>query len=438
MRSGSLRVVGCFATYLLVGLLVGLLAGCSNSHAHPATPDNSSFVDTEGPRGWVCGSGERSVVDPRDEVAVLGFAPASVLDFAVGTHHAPLRWVDDGGPLRYGDGTLTVSPEQGEGTLEVAIERAGDVMLFSPESIWSGHGATCRYWFEIPVRVTLTSSGTALRETLHATLRTRHPRSAFLAVQTTSGLLGGAFSTRVRVEGQEVAPTRLSLHLAISERAMSGELIGDWYADPESVPYVFETLRLATWGPADCELNSFLTAFAEPIEDSVAESMLDRIANLGTLGVSWNDGARSTATLAFVPDLAGTCFEESFAANTFRVSTFGTITLRSADGRLDAELHGSATINTGPALTTDGIRLSSGSYESAGLTPAELGFPQVPADAVTLPHTSFSLTLDATDQFADPSTFTLWGHAPACASAEPPPHPACVLSDVVMKATFSR
>jgi hypothetical protein len=399
----------CFA--VASSLLAGL-GGCSGTHT--AAEPQPLLRDEADPAGWYCSGGSRSTVGDDEVVAELGFAPADVLAFAIGHHEATLRWSDDG--------DLDVSPERDSSTLNLEVERAGDVVLFKPDNAYTGHGSTCELWYEIPVRLALNSEGGALDEAFSATLRTRRPDAAFLRVTSEGGELDGALEALLSFQGMELEPEELLLSVGFSRTSASGVLEGRWQLPP-SEEYVPDRKTLALWGPADCGRLQLAVDFTASRYGRLARSMVNVLRDLAGVRVTWSDGSSTAARTAFTTDADGACFTPIYdpSATWAHTQLDGFLELQTDDGRLDGSYEVTAAISGDSTLALAGhtIRVAMETNASEGpMAPSELGFVRITTADVPRPSMSLTLTVNGDRTLDTDSEIILWSNELVC---EPDP-----------------
>jgi hypothetical protein len=413
------------------------VSACSGTHGRggPESPEanESALRDEVDPRGWYCTTGSRTAAGDDEVVSELGFAPSEVLDFAIGRYEAPLRWSDDP--------QLRLEPETDESTIEIEIERAGDVMLFEPDTVYTGRGSSCEYWYEIPVRVTLRSDGGALDETFVATMRTVKPEVAFIHVSAEGGAVDGALAAQFLGEEGALAPNQLILTLSVSRSNVSGVIDADWSIPATSTsPLTSEYRAVAHWGAADCSRRAVAVDLAEPTYGVRAQSMIDRLTNLTELDLTWTDGSVTTAHAAFTTDAMGACITLlSYPAAMWAVATLdGVLQLQTEDGRLDGTYAVAASIDgdTAEPPIQHSISVRKEIYASDGpMTPAELGFVRIPVTEVPRPSFSLNLILEGNGALNEDSAIILWRNELVC---EPDPAFCTDVFEAAERGAFSR
>lgn len=357
-----------------------LLAGClgtstgnpadakrdPDDQIEPESPNTSDPTEGDGVTGGFCQGGPVSAlaVDERSE---LGFSAADILAFAAGEHREVVRW----NPLR----DAAYGPEHGQGSIQVSVTAAGDVRYVGPPNIASegsdgagdgllggaeidiAHGG-CSGYLEIPVQLTLKTGGGALDEHMQATLRARSELAAELFAHPKPDMLGGALTVEETADGFRLG--QLDLSIQFTPFGMSGTLSGVLERRLGSGVTSGVTAAatgdrpLAEWGLGACFRRGYPLGLADAVAGVRPQDLLDALAAIETSQVTWKpDGETSAVTVAFAPAADGACFSLPEYEAGLEVSVAGRLSLRSADGRLDADWPGAFVVQVGEGGVPD-------------------------------------------------------------------------------------
>lgn len=361
-----------------------LLAACADtSSPTPATieeaPGEPAFADNRAgsiTNFYACEAGSTTALALTQRTE-LGFSANDVLEYAAGTHRATLTWPSDP--------TLEVGPEDGVQDLTIALEPRTDSARFhDPETEAIGHGATCRSWLEVDVRVTLQSTARALHETFDATLISKDVRVAFLAAQTEAPRLQGL----LEATQDGVPPYMMELDVTFSPFGVTGNLVARW---PDTA-YPFTTL--AHWGASRCDARAFALAPSQQLEGVSPKQLLDRISALERLTLTWLDGTRTSASLELELDDDGACvsLRDYLDAEGMDLEMTGTLSLESDDGRFSGSMPASLSRGFGDD-STDDLYLNVLS-NPAEVPAADLGFAEIDGTAFEPLYREFRLSVD--------------------------------------------
>lgn len=420
-----------FATALLACALSAACNDAGTSTGNPAPldgGDRGSETDNGGGlAGGYCKAGEATPL-ALDEDSPLGFSAEDILAFSAGAHVEPLRWstVDN----------VQLAPETGLGEVTITVTSKGTARHVEPDTsnptgqenflgglAIDGIGG-CRPWLEIDVEVAVTSAGGALDERFDGLLRAQHALHASLLQAIDPEDLGGAFSVTASgaLAGFELAGTSLSL--SFSPYSMGGTFGGYFTKDDGmSATAGFGRGPFAEFGAGKCTEGGFTVGADDAIEGVTASDVLDAVAAHDALALTWEDGAETTAALAFTAGAQGGCvLLGGEGAGTIRLAIEGTVALASADARLDGSWPGSiAAYVVGGAIERIELRLADHLMSNVMLGGDYYGFPSEDLSSYDAASISVGITvLDASVE----GTVTLTGYRFAdCARPEPQQDP---------------
>ena len=183
-----------------------------------------------------------------DEQSPLGFTANDTLTLAQGEHSAAFEWL----PAM----AFPYGPESGASAVRVTVTSSGAPRygLEAAPLREKAHVATddvtmfCRDHLELPVVVTLSTSGGAFAERFSATLTASEPARASLSRSLPAETLSGGFALN---DGEPFE--RVEVTLSFAEQAFSGSLqalIERTFGDSVSA-----TIQpLACWGPTSADI----------------------------------------------------------------------------------------------------------------------------------------------------------------------------------------
>jgi hypothetical protein len=238
-----------------------------------------------------------------DEPTELGFSAVEVLGRLAGPRSSPLEWAE---PVPNEEYVLEYGPERGASGIEVDVQ-ARDGRLLISQSVPrydAPEGTTCPpSALQIPVEVTLRSSGQALDEQFDTMLEASEPyRGRIRHTLSTRALHGGLSFYQVL----SLDPERsfwigsLGVELLVWENgslgSMSAEVGGGYTRRVEqlrALPAPAEqSPPLATWPSAQaCEGDArYLPSDARVLGFSVRD-VLERLAAPSARSLTWSDGS---------------------------------------------------------------------------------------------------------------------------------------------------
>jgi hypothetical protein len=423
MFSTLLRVM----IVLRTALLLVLLAACADSSSKPGgveeAPGEPALADNRpGSTAYfsICEAGRTTAVSLTQQTE-LGFSASDVLEYAAGEHHEPLTWLSDP--------TIAVGPEDGVQDLTIVLEPRSDSARFhDPETGPIGHGAACRSWLEVDVRVTLRSTARALHETFDATLVSKDVRVAHLAAQTEEPRLQGL----LEATQSGMRPSMMALVLAFSPFGVTGSLDAHWL-DTTSA-----RTTLAHWGASRCEGKAFALGPSQQLEGVSPQMLLDQISALERMTLTWLDGTRTTASVELEPDGNGACLSvrDYLDATGIDLQMNGTLTIESDDGRFSASMPASLSMGFGDE-STDDLHVSVLTSSPAEVPAADLGFPDIDGTELEPLHRELHVSLDPS---GEPSgTVSLRGvRRSNCVNTEPGGVFCEMVTEELETGTFSR
>lgn len=343
-----MRGYSLFAIALLVCVLA--CAGCADSGTstgNPSPKEDAGDRDMDGDsagglaNGGYCEAGAMTPLE-LDEDSPLGFAMTDILAFAEGTHEEAIRWNPQPG--------LELSPESGQGSITIIVTASGAPRFVEPKQPEGGNALIdlpaveggCVSWIEIDVDVTVETSGGALDESFEAVLRAHDPRTASIYATLDPTKLGGDFT--VDITGSELEGftlTDLYFEARFSQYGAGGTFRGllEHRSDDTDVAAGTGAEPFADFGAGTCGENAdgFTVALDDAIEGVTVQDALDLFNANGEVDITWETGAMTTSSLVFAPDTAGGCvLLDNEQVGDLTLLSDGTLTMVSADGRLDA------------------------------------------------------------------------------------------------------
>jgi hypothetical protein len=384
MQSHRLSCFGSSAIWLL------LAAACSGGQ----TGDLSGKGDRSDQKAGHENTGgceEHRAEVSFDEETEVGSAEA-LLRYAERTFDSPLSWKSAASGQAW-----SVGPESGEGTLHVTVERGAKayVLTYTPEEDDSGRelaaiGVQCpEARLGVEATVSVKTDDGALDESFDTVLRSEVPGVAMLNVPFDIDDLNGALSVTSSNASAELL--QLGLDAMLTGAGTTGSISGLEQVTHGSGPNDAVSASpavLAVWPGGDaCDAGKGLdVALSDDVLGGNGESALAAVTPATPVDISWRDGTATTLEVGIASSGAG-CFR----VDPSPVPELGgpvteypvTISLRSADGRLDGTYSGQVRAQIG-----NGRRQVLASVERAlsAAEVAESGFASVkpPADTESL------------------------------------------------------
>jgi hypothetical protein len=322
------------------GGLVLLVAGCSP--AAVLQEEEPVFPFLPAPSGCV------SVVERLehlDQPSPLGFSAVEVLARVSGDSASPLVWLPPAQSPAY---ELDYGPERGVSNVRLNVAAAEGDVLYRREVPASGapEDLECApAVLEVPVQVTIQSSGQALNETFRTQLRASTPYRAEFTQSLDPSSLGGGFQF---TNLSSLDPERsfsagpLSLHVTLWEGGSQGSLqtfIQSAYAKPSAelrprLEPPGEPPSVAVWPSAQsCPEDSSSLPSDAPLLGFSVDDVLHALAKSGERELEWANGDTTALDLEFVTPASELC---QAASETLDFDAL--VRARTRDGRLDAEL----------------------------------------------------------------------------------------------------
>ncbi|RYZ01626.1 MAG: hypothetical protein EOO73_34920 [Myxococcales bacterium] len=324
-------------------LALALAAGCSGGQ----TGDLSGKGDRSGQKVGHENSGgcdEKRVEIELDEPTEAGTAE-DLLAYAERTFDAPLEWKTAGQGQAW-----SVGPESGTGALHIGVARGAKAyrITYTPPQSQGGEeianvGVLCPpERLGVEATVSITTDGGALAESFETVLRSDTPGVAMLNVPFAVSELEGELS--VASSNPNAKLVQLGLDAVLTSAGTTGSISGLEQVTSGSVTGAGPAV-LAVWpGVQACGGGEGLEV---PLEDEVlgatGESTLAAVTPASPVPVQWLDGSSTTLQVG-IESTGGGCF----SINDSPVPGEGgpqaeypvTITLQSADGRLDGTYSG--------------------------------------------------------------------------------------------------
>ena len=258
----------------LAAALTFALCGCARSQrAQPElpTPLPSPFESVSAVERVAseCSQGSSSEV-ALDAITDTGFSAEDLLAYAEGSHDETIRWDMPEG--------IRIGPESRERALRISVERAGErARDFKPDTDVIGHGARCRPWLEVDVTVSLQSEDGALNERFDATLYSTDARVAYLHAKSAQLELAGELTVTRELPAENIAAASFMVMMTFSEHGVTGTLVSDWSRVVSSIDVAWdESIELAYWGRARCNMWDYSIGVEEPVELWSGEAEIGR------------------------------------------------------------------------------------------------------------------------------------------------------------------
>jgi len=376
-------------------LALGLVTGCEGGQTGDLSGQNGTGNET-GSEG--CDE-HRQKLASFDETTDAGSAN-QLLAFAERTFDAPLTWKAPPAGQAW-----SVGPESGSGSIHVSVTRGQSAYLLSytpHESNGSGSGAGVENVgvicpptrLAVEARVDVTTDGGALDESYDALIRSRTAGVAQLSVPFDPTRVSGTL--QISSSNPQAKLVQLQLAATLTTEGMTGSLAGleqvTHGSGPDSAVSASSAV-LAVWpDSAACQARGrdgggLGVAIEAEALGSTGEATLASLVPSQPVPISWLDGSDTTLTIGLEATGDG-CLrvEQDFPTESgsgVSVSYPVTISLRSADGRLDGTYQGSVVASgTGPdrAVIAEAVLpLSLSAVDESGFSSV-----QVPADADSL------------------------------------------------------
>ncbi|HWO14859.1 MAG TPA: hypothetical protein VNN80_35390, partial [Polyangiaceae bacterium] len=226
-----------------------------------------------------------------DEPTALGFSAVEVLERLAGPRLSPVDWLE---PEPNDEYVLEYGPERGSGGLELDVRlRDGPLVLRQPSPRFDApEDTTCPPGsLQIPVEVTLRSSGLSLDEAFDTTLEASVPYQGHLNHMLTARTLHGLLFSRIVSldpgRGYWVGP--LGLEALLWEGGSMGSLSLQLGGNP---PPSAQPPALATWPSAgDCPGGASYLPSDAPVLGFSARDVLARLGAPAARSVTWSDGS---------------------------------------------------------------------------------------------------------------------------------------------------
>jgi hypothetical protein len=376
-----------FFGFAALALTLGLLPGCAGGQ----TGDLSGQKGT----GHETGSSGSCVEHKQklagfDEMTDLGTAE-QVLAFAEKSFDAPITWKVAGAGQSW-----TVGPESGKGALHIDVARGQSAYLLTYTAKQSESGETIGILCPPPqlgveAHVNLTTDGGALAESYDTLLHTSTPGVATLSVPLDLTKLSGALAVSLSDPHAKLVQT--SLEATLMAEGTTGRISGIEQVDSGSGPDSVSSARgavLAVW-PASAACAALYRdgeGLGVPIGQQVlgvtGQKTLASVTPPAPVDIAWLSGATTKLGFGIVSTGDG-CFN---VRGDVPVEIGGgptasypvTISLKSADGRLDGAYVGQVVVtgsgNERRATASATLQLSVDELSKSGFSSVN-----VPADS---------------------------------------------------------
>lgn len=291
--------------------------------------------------GGFCEAGEMTALGLNED-SPLGFSAADILAFSAGTHEAAIRW----NPQLPG---VTLSPESGEQEITITVTASGEPRFVQPKPPENNgaedllidiEGSGCASWVEIDVDVTVETSGGALDESFEGLLRAQSPLTSSIFYGPEPDELGGEFAVAVSGDFEGFTLAQLGLNIRFSPYGAGGTFNGLLQRSTgDAVTAAPGGMKpYADFGAGTCGDNAdgFTVGLDDEIEGATVQDALDMFGAHDEVGLTWETGATTASTMTFAPATQGGCvLLDNEVTGDLTLLTEGTLSMTSADGRLD-------------------------------------------------------------------------------------------------------
>lgn len=361
-------------------------AGTDTGNPHDE-PGDIGGPGEEGTNGGAC---DEDVSDVElDAGTALGVSANQVLEFAGGTHTVSLAWLDTN--VEYG-------PESGRSEITLTVEPlAAHWVDRSPRTISGGseEGTLidigtpldgCRDSLKIDARITVSTQGGALAETVDTVLEASDADFASGRFSIDLAAIAGTFEATPQVpRNSEVTRSSLGFELGFSEYGAVGalNLISEFRTLDGNAVGIGGAGAIAHF-PADnyCgTTNAFSVTAEQAVRGVSMAAALDALNTDEPVAVRYRSGASSVLDIAFTSNEERVCVsfgrdelyngEASGAVLEFA----GRVTLESADGRIDGSFPVTISTQTqnGELRTSASAQQSTQDVTQAAALPATFG-----------------------------------------------------------------
>lgn len=295
--------------------------------------------------GGYCEAGEMTPLGLNEE-SPLGFSAADILAFSEGTHEEKIRW----NPQLPG---VAISPESGEQEITLTVTASGEPRFVQPkppknngaEDLLIDIESGCASWVEIDVDVTVETSGGALDETFEGVLRAQSPLTSSIFYGPDPDELGGDFAVAVSGDFEGFTLAQLGLNIRFSPYGAGGTFNGllERRSDDTVTAGPGGMKPYADFGAGTCGENAdgFTVGLDDEIEGATVQDALDMFGADDEVELTWETGATTTSTMTFAAATQGGCvLLNNEVTGDLTLLTEGTLSMTSADGRLDGEWPG--------------------------------------------------------------------------------------------------
>jgi hypothetical protein len=312
--------------------------------AGPRDPDDAEGTGDLAAGGY-CKAGEKTALGLNED-SPLGFSAADILAFSSGTRQETIRW----NPQLPG---VALSPESGEQEVTITVTASGEPRFVQPKPRES-NGAEdllidiedgCFSWVEIDVDVTVETSGGALDESFEGVLRAHSPLTSSIFYGPAPDELGGDFAVAVSGDFEGFTLAQLGLNIRFSPYGAGGTFDGllEMSSGGAVTGGPGGMKPFADFGAGTCgeDADGFTVGLDDEVEGATLQDALDMFAADDEVELTWENGATTTSSLTFAPATQGGCvLLDNESVGDLTLLTEGTLSMTSADGRLDGEWPG--------------------------------------------------------------------------------------------------
>jgi hypothetical protein len=370
-------------------LLLGLMPACEGGQTGDLSGDRKPTGGTGLDSNGGCDEHKQKLAG-FDEMTDQGTAEA-LLAMAEKSFDAPISW-----QVAADGQTWSVGPEAGKGSIHLDVTRGASAYLLTYSAPASDSGALLGSICPPPAlgvdaHVSVTTDGGALAESYDTMLRSSMAGVATLGVPLDLQKLGGTLA--VTDSNAQAKLVQLSLQATLTAQGSTGTVSGmeqvDSGSGPDSASSASQAL-LAVWPDSEaCQAFSrdgdgLGVPLDQPMLGVTGQQSIAALAWLKPVDTTWMDGTKTTITLT-IESTGDGCFQvkegQSFDPEAGPgVSYPVTITLKSADGRVDGQYAGQVDV-TGSGTSQRVI--ASANVELPVAEPQKSGFKSVNVPAGT-------------------------------------------------------
>jgi hypothetical protein len=335
-----------FSAFGLSALALGLVSACAGGQTGDLSGEHSETGSTG------CDEHKQKLAG-FDEMTDAG-SGEQLLAYAEKSFDAPITWKVAGAGQSW-----TVGPESGQGQIHIEVTRGQNAyqLTYSQKASQSGIeiGAICPPpQLAVDAHVNVSTAGGALAESYDTLLRSSTPGVATLSVPLDLSKLHGELA--VSLSDPHAKLLQNSLDATLIAEGTTGRISGIEQVEYGSGPESSVSARpavLAVWpDSAACTATSQNgDGLAAPVEQAIlgatGDASIASVAVPTPAAISWMDGTQTTVTVAIEATGDG-CFRVSEQPAELdggpAVSYPVTISVKSADGRLDGKYPGQVSV----------------------------------------------------------------------------------------------